>query len=433
MNIKRTYLFYFFALVVLIIFSISYVLHNKVKPATTYYYKSYNQYSNNGKDNNVVTGSKKTLLSKVILSKNINSLGFDTTPIVSGDMEYVGTMNRTTLTGGLYAIKRTTGKVAWHDNFSNWIMTNPVVVPSKNMVFVGSGNSKHYGNIKNTNTLYRGTGNNYIYGINITNGKVIWKYKTLGENMPTPIYKNGILYFVNGNRKFYALNSTTGKLLWSISTGSIVSMSSPVLIGNNVYFGGALPYKFFDVNIRTKKIAWADSFPKVTGALDDTTPTYSNGYIYTNATVLTNYKNNMGTEYLYKINAKTGKIIWSLKEGSGVINLPTDPMEGSVSTIVNNILYTSSNTTRKIFAVNVDTKKVLWNFKVKGMVNSPFIVMKNLIYSTTVNGNIYVLNIKNGEFIAKRTLGGPELASGISFYSGKFYATTGNGNFYVFQ
>ncbi|MCL4393128.1 PQQ-binding-like beta-propeller repeat protein [Patescibacteria group bacterium] len=421
-------------LVILLVIVLSLVAnsnHSVIKPHTTYYFKNYKQYSNNGKNNNVVKGVKGTLLSKVVLAKNINGVSFDTTPVVSGDMEYIGTMNRTKLTGALYAIKRTTGKVVWHDSFSNWIMTNPVVVPQIGMVFVGSGNSKHYG--KTNGVSFRGTGNNYIYAIDLGTGKIAWKYKTVGENMPTPIYKSGVLYFVNGNRTFYALSVKDGKLLWSLNVGSIVSMSSPVMIGNNVYFGGADPYAVFDVNIKSKSIAWKDTMKGITGALDDTTPTYSNGFIYTNSTKLVNYKKNQGNEYLYKINATNGNIIWKMKEGYGVLNLPTDPMEGSVSTIVGDVLYTSSNAARELLAVNTNTQKILWKFKVSGMVNAPFIIIKNLIYSITGDGNVYVLDIKNGEFIAKRTLGGPELASGMSFYSGKFYVATGNGNIYTFK
>ena len=418
-------------LVIALSITASYINKSPIKPNTTYYFKNYEQYSNNGKNNNVVKGVKTTLLSKVVLAKNINGVGFDTTPIVSGDMEYIGTMNRTTLSGALYAIQRTTGKVVWHDNFSNEDMANPVVVPQVGMVFIGTGNSKHYG--KSNGISYRGTGNNYIYAIDLGTGKVIWKYKTLGENMPTPIYKSGVIYFVNGNRTFYALTAKSGKLLWSLNIGSIVSMSSPVMVGNNVYFGGASPYAVFDVNIRSKSIKWKDTLKGITGALDDTTPTYSSGFIYTNATKLVNYSKNQGNEYLYKINATNGNIVWTIKEGYGVLNLPTDPMEGSVSTIVGDVLYTSSNATRNIFAININSQKILWKFKVNGMVNSPFIIIKNLIYSITGNGNIYVLSVKNGEFIAKRTLGGPELASGMSFYSGKFYVANGVGDIYTFQ
>ena len=410
---------------------IAYSHNNTIKPHTTYFFKSYNQYSNNGKNNNVVKGVKTTLLSKVVLAKNINGVSFDTTPIVSGDVEYIGIMNRVNLTGGLYAIKRITGQVLWKDNFSNWDMTNPVVVPQMGLVFIGTGNKDHYGKVGNVS--YRGTGNNYIYGIDLSTGKIVWRYKTLGENMPTPIYRDGVLYFVNGSRTFHALSAKTGKLIWKLNIGSIVSMSSPVMFGNNVYFGGSSPYAVFDVNVKTKSIAWKDTLKGITGALDDTTPTYSNGFIYTNATKLVNYKQNKGNEYLYKINATNGNIVWTIKEGYGVLNLPTDPMEGSVSTIVGNTLYTSSNAARELFAVNINTQKILWKFKVNSMVNAPFIIIKNLIYSITQSGNIYVLNVKNGQFIAKRTLGGPELASGLSFYSGKFYAATGNGNIYTFK
>ena len=139
----------YIVLVIILVIALSitagYINKSPIKPNTTYYFKDYKQYSNNGKNNNVVKGVKTTLLSKVVLAKNINGVGFDTTPIVSGDMEYIGTMNRATLSGALYAIQRTTGKVVWHDNFSNEDMANPVVVPQVGMVFIGTGNSKHYG------------------------------------------------------------------------------------------------------------------------------------------------------------------------------------------------------------------------------------------------------------------------------------------------
>jgi hypothetical protein len=151
---KKLYIFYFFALVLIVIAVIVNLNTNTVKPDTTYYYNSYNQYSNNGKDNNITNGSEKTLISKVILEKNINALGFDTTPIVSGDIIFVGTMNKSDMGGSLYAIKRISGNILWNDNFSNWIMTNPVVVPSKDMVFVGSGNSINYSNINNTKVFH---------------------------------------------------------------------------------------------------------------------------------------------------------------------------------------------------------------------------------------------------------------------------------------
>lgn len=404
-----------------------------IKPQTSFFYKSYSQYSQNQTNNNVVGNVNSVLISKVLMSKNINGENFDTTPIVAGDAIYVGTMNKANLSGGLLALSRVNGNIIWKDNFSNWIMTNPVVVPQINMVFIGSGNSIKYG----PNNSYRGLGNNFVYGINISTGAIMWKYKTLGENMPTPIYNNGILYFVNGNRTFYALDAITGKELWTLNIGSIVSMSSPILIGNNVFFGGSKPYKFFDVNIQTKSIKWAISFKNlpggvtITGGLDDTTPVYYKGYLYTNATMLKDYTTNSGYEYLYKINAGTGNIVWSLNEGYGVINELSDPMEGSVPTLKGNTIYTGSNTTRSIFAVNINTKKVDWSYKINGMINAPFIIIKSYIYAITGNGNIYVIDKSNGAFDAKRTLGGPEIASGLSFYSGKFYVTTGNGNFYI--
>ncbi len=428
---KYFYLYLSFLVVVIIVLLL--IIHNtRIIPNTTYYYSSYDQYSDNGKDNNIVSGSEKTRLSQVLLSRNIHGEGFDTTPIVSGDIIYVGVMNKSNNTGGLFAIKRSNFKILWHDNLPNWVMTNPVVIPTENMVYIGTGNSMKY-KMNGKKVLYRGLGSNSMYGINLETGKIIWQYNTLGEDMPTPVYNNGVVYFANGNKDFYALSALSGNLLWKLNIGSIVSMSSAVMIGNNIYFGGASPYKFFDINISTRKVQWSDYFPNITGALDDTTPTYSNGYIYTNSTHLTNVSKDIGYEYLYKINAQTGKIIWTINEGIGIINLPSDPMEGSVSTIIGNTLYTSSNTARKVFAININTEKMLWSYKVNSMINAPFIEYNGLLYILTTAGNIYVLEVNNGEFVAKRTLGGPEIASGLSLYNNIFYAITGNGNIYAFN
>ncbi len=431
MNKKTKYIGIVLVIIIAIIVIVIIQKNTPIKPLTTYSYGNYNQYSNDGDNNNVTTEIKNNFISKVIKAKNINGFGFDTTPIISGDSIYIGTMNKSNMTGNLLSVNRFNFNVNWNDHFSNWVMTNPVVVASKSMVYIGTGNSIKYKLDSKGNVLYRGLGSNYIYGISIDTGKIMWKYKTPGEDMPTPVYSNNTLYFANGNKEFYALNAQTGKLEWKINIGSIVSMSSLLLIGNNIYFGGASPYTFFDVNINTHKIQWSDVFPKITGGLDDTTPTYSNGYVYTNATRLTGQTlKNQGYEYLYKINASTGKIIWTINEGKGTINLPTDPMEGSVSTIVNNILYTSSNTSRRIFAVNVDTQKNLWSFGINSMINAPFIIKNNLIYAITTSGNIYLLNPLNGEFIAKRSLGGPEIASGLTLYNNHIYVATGNGNLY---
>jgi outer membrane protein assembly factor BamB len=62
--------------------------------------------------------------------------------------------------------------------------------------------------------VYFGSYDDNFYALNITDGKVVWRFKT-GNNILSPAAINdGLVYFGSEDNNIYALNATSGDLIW---------------------------------------------------------------------------------------------------------------------------------------------------------------------------------------------------------------------------
>ena len=436
---KRLYIF----TGIIVIFLVLVFIYSKTKnnvPQSSYYTANISSpYS--GKKNNSTILNVKTGLSHIVLAKDLG-YPFFSRPIVSGDYSFIDSANyfqtygvkNPQYKGYLVKVDNKTGKILWSVKFPNLVMNSPLVISQIGMVFVSTGNDVFFRT--SSGELMRGTQGGGIYAIDINTGKILWHFNVIGQRKPTPVYKNGVLYSIGGNRTLYALSALNGKVLWSLNYGSISSQSSPLLVDNNLYFGGSYPYYFFDINIKTHKIQWKINLGAkgINSGIDDVAPVYSSGYIYTDASQLVNKKTNEGYDYLYKINANNGSIVWKLNEGYGKLNLPNGAqMIGSVPTVSGNMVYVGSTATQKILSVNTNTGKIIWSQKSIGLNNKPFIVVGDLLYYDNGLGNIQVYNKNTGKYIATRTTSGAVAVDGITYTNGKFYAVNLSGDFYIFK
>ena len=98
-------------------------------------------------------------------------------------------------------------------------------------------------------TVYIHSNDDYLYAVDANNGKLRWKFKTIGhvsDISSAPAIAEGTVFFGTGyyssfdswNPKgyFYALDAATGKLQWEYQTGHCAE-SSPVVDNGSVYFG----------------------------------------------------------------------------------------------------------------------------------------------------------------------------------------------------
>ncbi|BFI76063.1 PQQ-binding-like beta-propeller repeat protein [Sulfurisphaera ohwakuensis] len=290
--------------------------------------------------------------------------------------------------GCVYAINITDGEIVWNERFPNQIMTQPIIV--NGILVVGLGNNQFI------NSTVRGTGTNMIVALNASNGKVLWNYTTLGEDMPTPVYYKGMIIEANGNGEVFALNLTNGKLIWNDYIGSYVSMSSPLLVNNVIYFGSAHPYIFWAVSAENGKILWYDNFSEnfsSLGGLDDSSPAYANGIVVTSLAI--HFQNNTMEEALVAMNAFSGKVIWWLNEG--IAPLPPN-LESPPPVIYHGIVFHDSPV-GVLYAVNLTDGKVLWNFTT-GFTTSNVDIVKGRVLIQNQQGILFVLSIE-GKLIKK--------------------------------
>ncbi len=306
--------------------------------------------------------------------------------------------------GNIYAFDAQTGTLLWRRQLNNMSMTTPVVADG--LVFVGSGNqsfspsAQAADNNLNSTGIVRGTGPNAIYALNAATGAVAWSYSTPGENMPTFVFNNGVLYAANGNGMVYAFNAESGQVEWTVSIGSYVSMSSPVLVGNMLYVSGAHPYDLYAINVDTHQIAWAVPVPNVFGGSDDCSLAVADGLVFVEGTQGSWTK---PVSTVFGFSAATGHLQWTTPLGGGL--LPTD-IEVAAPVVVGSTVYVGSPIADEEVALDAATGRVQWTFAAGGPISESAAVVNNTLYVGDQTGSIYAINASTGNALAVRDVGG---------------------------
>jgi len=333
-----------------------------------------------------------------------------TTPAVVNGIVYAGSMD-----GCVYALDATSGRLLWSFLANNQVMSQPLVVGGT--VYFGSGNK---GMGTTPQGLVRGTGYSGLYALDAATGEQKWYFGTLGEDMPTPAYQNGVLYEAGGGKTFYAVSAATGTLLWQAPLGSYVSMSSPTLVGDMAVFGGADPYALVGVNIQTQRVAWTLPLPQAKSGVDDVTPAASGGVVYVQVpeggTVVKRVVE-------MAVDAQTGKVLWQQVLGTDDLNLlqrvlrqgdlrAYDGEETGLATIVAGRLYVGSPALPYLWALDARTGAVLWRGRLPQPVRTTPLVVGDHVYATG-NSLLLELDASTGRLLRSQTYNTFKEGSGI--------------------
>ncbi|MHB1845287.1 MAG: outer membrane protein assembly factor BamB family protein, partial [Deltaproteobacteria bacterium] len=170
--------------------------------------------------------------------------------------------------GSIYALDARTGAKLWSHELWNMAMVNPLVVGDT--VYATSGNP--YFNFAETlrfaagKRAVRGPGLNGLYALDLATGTERWHFFTAGEDMPTPVASGDAIVLASGDGFAYAVDGKTGALRWKTDVQAIDGMSSPLLEGGRLFFGGSHPDRFLALDASDGRILWQRGFARGTEA-----------------------------------------------------------------------------------------------------------------------------------------------------------------------
>lgn len=202
----------------------------------------------------------------VLWMKTVFGFGtfFTGDPAVAGGVVYIPA---STSDASLYAVDAKTGAPRWSVNYGSMVRSSPAV--ANGVVYAGMDDGSLYALDANTGILHwksptlgtsmraaavgnglvfvgatDGNDNPALYGINASNGAIVWKFLTggIGYNLSSPAYANGVVY-MPGGVGLYALDANTGAVLWQ-DLGPANSGGSPTVVNGVVYINSSGAYAY---------------------------------------------------------------------------------------------------------------------------------------------------------------------------------------------
>lgn len=250
--------------------------------------------------------------------------------------------------------------------------------------------------------LYIGSEDHKLYAIDATSGDIKWTYKTNGAINSTPAIHEDKVLFLSYDGFFYALNKDNGKLVWKFKTegehkfevkdyynGSFKPdywdfyLSSAVVENNIVYFGSSDAH-VYALDVATGEKVW--QYKTEAGI-------HSSPAIFENALVIGSWDSNV-----YCLNATTGEENWKYQTGKDVDQYIWIGVQASPS-ISEGIAYVGSRDA-KFYALNIKSGDTLWSkdeFDRSWMPSSAAISKENIYTGSSDSFRFFSINKETGD------------------------------------
>jgi len=279
------------------------------------------------------------------------------------------------------------------------------------------------------NTLYFMDDNASVNKVNAITGKREWR-KQIGKLsaatpaldvrdhlMFAPVLSTVSSVINSTDGEFVAMHMTNGKIAWKFPVPS-GSESSPIVWGDNVYFGdqGGTVY---DLNVHTGNVIWKFQ----TGGAEKGGPTLQNGVLY--------FGNYAGQ--LFAVNARNGHQIWEESVDGPIYASPT---------LAYGRIYVGT-TAGEFYSLSQSNGAIAWSIATGNYVYSSAAAADTpglgpTVYFGSYTGNAYAVNARNGQVDWEQSLGdsisgAASIVNNVVFFSGVykgytkgFDMTTGN-------
>jgi outer membrane protein assembly factor BamB len=310
------------------------------------------------------------LLSTLVLS----------TPVFAQDGMFRGNPQHTGVYAGA-AVPQFT-KIKWQFHTAGQVLSSPTVAED---------------------TLYVGSGDHFLYALDLAVGTVKWKFQADSRISSSPAVSGGIVYFGSYDGNFYAVDAGNGKLKWKFKTAERrfsakhlhgaepasetmpdpfdFYLSSPVVWNGGVFFGSG-DTNIYSLDAATGTLKWKFT----TGDVVHASPAISDGTLLVGS----------WDSYFYALDAASGKEKWRFKTGQDEVIHNQVGIQSSAA-VADGLVYFGCRDS-KFYALDAATGKEKWSFPNKGswVITSPAVSGGKVYFATSDTGLFYGLDAKSG-------------------------------------
>ena len=240
--------------------------------------------------------------------------------------------------------------------------------------------------------VFVGSEDHHMYALGTDDGKVVWKYRTLGKIMSTAAfsYDGHMMYFGSNDGNVYALRTADGSVVWTHKTEGAVVASPRVSVNGTVYIGSHDKI-LYALEGKTGSVVWTSNLGcAIWGAV---AVDKEKGLVFTGCV---SDKSNaasdaQSTPHVFALNASSGEIVWKFESAGSVYGSPA-LLPGGQTVFFASLDY-------NIYALDRETGKLYWSCDTGSEVESSPVVSR-------LDGALFVGLIKD-QLIAVDTMSGP--------------------------
>jgi outer membrane protein assembly factor BamB len=327
-----------------------------------------------------------TLTSGLACSPSAVSAAIYATPIVSGDLVYIGTYSGQVL--ALNILARRQNLTFPQRGNGEWEWDCPIDNAKSNAIVADLARSQ--------DALYVASSNGRVYSLDKGSGDENWRREdipVLAEKLWTsPVIQVNTLYVSTYDGYIYALSVETGELDWSFE--SEAGFASSPTIYRDTLFLGSFDHHLYAIKIGSDVLEWR--FPeKPAGNWFWASPVVDEGIVYAGCL----------DGKLYAIEAETGRERWSyLTEDQ---NGKPSPIVSSPVLMDNLLIVVNESGTVYVFDLGAELGNDAVPLKIISIgaaVRSSFCAQEGLVYIRGEDNWTYAVDINEGEISWKLDL-----------------------------
>jgi outer membrane protein assembly factor BamB len=246
--------------------------------------------------------------------------------------------------------------------------------------------------------LFVGSLDSALYAFDITSGKVLWKLPTGGPVRSSVCLSAQRLYLLSTDGLLYRVEKQAGKVdgTFQASTGYVGDhqndhydyfTSTPVIADQMLYFGAG--ENIYALSTKDGLLRWTYN----TGGLVHTRPVISNNCLYAGSF----------DGYLYALNAQTGNFLWKFRS-AGIYSFPKGEFAGN-PVAAGGMVFAGARD-YNLYGVDVKTGRCNWMKQFPKGWAFPLTVYDSVLYAgTSEDHQLFAFDIRSGKELWKADAG----------------------------